>query len=121
MDRHVDSKPDDFNLSSERQLRRLFAEADTSLPEEAFLVQLSARLKRDQRKQRLQATIATSVVLTILVLVATPLRGISMQFNEELGQATLQLGAMFTTDAGWLSALLVAWWVLVKARVFKRG
>lgn len=104
----------------EQQLRCLFAEAARPLSTERFERQFALSLQRAQRRQRLQFAIAALVSVIALMFLSLPVIQGSAAMSRWISESTLGFGDIFMTRTGWVCSFLIAGWVLMKARVFRR-
>jgi hypothetical protein len=106
--------------SLDPDLTRLFDEARTSLPAEAFMEQLHVRLTH-ARHLRLGLQVSALALLAALAIAVTPYAArVSLTAADALGRWLPFIGEAMGSPLGWAGSLLVGAWVLRRSHVFGR-
>ena len=105
---------------SDEDLTRLFAESRSSVSTEEFVTNVMTRIDRERRLRMLRK-VALAILLVIVAAAATPyvVEG-SLDVASRFVDGVAAFGAVLSSPAGWVCAIVAAVWVLRRARVIGR-
>ena len=101
-------------------LARLFEQSRRAVPERDFGERVAGRIRAARRRRTLWRT-ASRLLAAACAAAASPyiVRG-SLVLADRMERWLPDLGSALVSPAGWIGSILLAWWILRRAKVLRR-